>query len=51
MKKIVAILLAAMMLLGCVACGETEKDDNKNAVQTPTAEATEQATEAPDDTR
>ena len=49
MKKIVAILLAAMMLLGCVACGETEKDDNKNAVQTPTAGATEQATEIPDE--
>ena len=32
MKKIVAILLAAMMLLGCVACGEKKVEDEKEVL-------------------
>jgi polar amino acid transport system substrate-binding protein len=32
MKKIIAILLAAMMLLGCVACGEKKVEDEKEVL-------------------
>ena len=49
MKKIIAILLCAMMLLGCVACGDTTENKN-DATEAPSAGATEQATEAPDET-
>ena len=49
MKKLIALLLALVMVIGLVACGETtpETPDVPETTEAPIADATEEATEAP----
>ena len=35
MKKIIALLLASIMVLGMVACGTTKEDDKKEEAKKP----------------